>query len=56
MEERVISKEQQTKRAQAARNGTAGIPQKPPPASGPVKKPPGALRRGYTTVTNGPAN
>lgn len=50
MEEKMLTKEQQTKRTQAARNGTAGIPQTPPPQSGPVKKPPGALRKGYTKV------
>ena len=50
MEERVLSKEQQTKRTQAARNGTQGIPQTPPSQQGPVQRPPGALRKGYTKV------
>lgn len=50
MEERVISKEQQTKRTQAARSSSDGPPRVTPPESGPVKKPPGALRKGYTKV------
>ena len=49
MAEQVITKEQQTQRTQAARNGLDAIPRTPPPESGPVQRPPGVLRRGYTT-------
>lgn len=49
MAEPILTKEQQTARTQRVRNGLDAIPRTPPPESGPVKKPPGVLRKGYTT-------